>query len=163
MYGRTDSASLVGLTDWMRQVLRPVEDVPGIVAHELIHFQQGQSGRTLLDQSLREGSADFIGELISGMNINAHVHAWVRAVPQRERDLWSEFEQAMDGTNTANWFSSTNVQERPKDLGYYMGYRIAQAYYESAADKRDAIREILTIRNAHDFLKTSRYAERFTR
>jgi hypothetical protein len=97
MYGRTDSASLTGLSDWLKQVLRPVDDVPGIVAHELVHFQQDRSGRTLLDQSLREGSADFIGEMISGMNINAHVHAWVRAGPQRERDLWAEFERAMDG------------------------------------------------------------------
>lgn len=163
MYGRTDSASLAGLSDWLREVLRPVDDVPGIVAHELVHFQQGQSGRTLLDQSLREGSADFVGEMISGMNINAHVHAWVRAVPERERSLWAEFQPAMDGTSTAGWFSSTNVRERPKDLGYYMGYRIAQAYYEGAADKREAIRDIITLRNAHDFLKKSGYPERFAR
>jgi hypothetical protein len=136
MYGRTDSASMAGLTDWLRQVLRPVEDVPGIVAHELVHFQQGRSGRTLLDQSLREGSADFIGEMLSGMNINAHVHAWVQAVPGRERDLWTEFQRVMDGTSTAGWFSSTDVRERPKDLGYYMGCRIARAYYENASDKR---------------------------
>jgi hypothetical protein len=55
------------------------------------------------------------------------------------------------------------VRERPKDLGYYMGYRIAQAYYDSASDKREAIRDILAIRDAHEFLKKSGYAERFAR
>jgi hypothetical protein len=42
-----------------------------------------------------------------------------------------------------------------------MGYRIAQAYYERAADKKTAIRDILRVKDVEDFLKRSGYAERF--
>lgn len=44
-----------------------IDYVPIIVAHELIHFQQTWLRHsTLLTQSIIEGSADFIGELIVG-------------------------------------------------------------------------------------------------
>lgn len=42
--------------------------LPALVAHELIHFQHAPSGqRTLLAQSFREGAANFLGEMISGV------------------------------------------------------------------------------------------------
>ena len=47
-----------------------------------------------------------------------------------------------------------------KDLGYYMGYRIAQAYYETHADKQAAIAAILTFRDPERFLRESGYPER---
>ena len=44
------------------------ENIPFIVAHELIHAQQRipYKYKILLEQCIIEGSADFIGELISG-------------------------------------------------------------------------------------------------
>jgi hypothetical protein len=33
---------------------------------------------------------------------------------------------------------------RPSDLGYFIGYRIAQAYYNRVADKLRAVRDIIT-------------------
>ncbi len=32
---------------------------------------------------------------------------------------------------------------RPNDLGYFIGYRIAEAYYNRTADKQHAIRDII--------------------
>ena len=161
MYGRTDTASVAGLGDWLRQVLRPVDELPGIVAHELVHYQQQMQGNTLLAQSLREGVADYVGEMISGMNINGHVHTWVFASPERERALWAEFEPKMNGTDFTGWFSSDDQAKRPKDLGYFMGYRIAQSYYDAATDKSTAMRDILTARDAAAFLARSGYAGRW--
>jgi uncharacterized protein YjaZ len=67
----------------------------------------------------------------------------------------------MMGNDFKQWFSSDNVALRPKDLGYYMGYRIAQAYYDSRADKMAAIKDILTTRDPASFLAASGYASRF--
>ena len=36
--------------------------------------------------------------------------------------------------------------DRPNDLGYFVGYRIAAAYYARAADKRQAICAIVSAR-----------------
>jgi uncharacterized protein YjaZ len=50
------------------EMLPEPAEVPWLVTHELIHFQQPRlaNGRTLLVQSIREGAADFIAELATG-------------------------------------------------------------------------------------------------
>jgi uncharacterized protein YjaZ len=136
----------------------PVEDIPHIVAHELIHFQQ-KSGRaqSLLAQSIREGSADFLAELISGRHINQKVHEFANP---REAELWQEFRQKMHGKDYSGWLYS-DAKDRPHDLGYWMGYQITKAYYDRAADKQKAIREILEVRDFDAFLEKSGYPEKF--
>ena len=137
-------------------MLAPIERIPAIVAHELVHTQQRTaSSRTLLASAIREGSADFLGELISGLNINAHIHEWANL---RERELWEDFRRVMGGTDSSGWLYSSRADDEPADLGYWMGYRITKAYYERADDKREAIREILTIRDFPAFLAASGYA-----
>ena len=158
MYGRTPKTPEAELTDWHKQVILPVEKVPLIVAHELIHFQQKHPlpGRSsLLAQSVIEGGADFLGELISGDHINQHLHAYGN---EREAQLWEEFRKDMDGNKMANWlYNGTSSKDRPADLGYYVGYKIVESYYARAKDKRKAIQDILTIQDFARFLKESGY------
>lgn len=144
------------LDEWLRSVLRPVDALPYIVAHELVHFQQpNREPKSLLEASLREGTADFIGELISGHHINEHVHAWANP---REAELWREFRERMHGTDMNGWlFGGAETKGRPADLGYWMGYRIVRAYYERTPDKQQAIRDILSIGDADAFLAASGY------
>jgi hypothetical protein len=162
MYGRTPTMPTSELTDWQKQVLKPVDELPGIVAHELIHFQQkGPEPKTLLGKAIREGSADFIGSIISGKNINSLQKDYG---DKHERELWSEFKQAMHGTDTSEWLSNgSDVKGRPADLGYYMGFRISEAYYTKSKDKKQAIRDILEIQDFDALLKASGYADNFLR
>jgi hypothetical protein len=163
MYGRTATMPESEMSDWLKQVLRPVGDIPYIVAHELIHYQQKYPQKikpTLLEKSVDEGAADFIGELISGGNINKHLHDYGNP---REKQIWLEFSQDMDNSDFSKWlYNGSNSKDRPADLGYYVGYKIAEAYYDHAADKRQAIREILTITDFHEFLTASRYQKKFS-
>jgi hypothetical protein len=158
MFGRTRAYPTRSLGPWLDAVLRPIDELPAIVAHELVHCQQPRPGRSLLAIAINEGTADFVGEMISGANINAHVHAW--AIP-REREVWIEFRAAMHGSDLGNWFSLDTVRRRPKDLGYFSGYRIAEAYYARMENKREAIRDILRARDARALLERSGYADRF--
>ena len=162
MYGRTPEMPQEALNDWLKQVLAPVENVPSIVAHESIHFQQksplNQRG-TLLGQTIYEGSADFIGELICGSQINSHLHAYGNP---REKDLWDEFKPAMMGKDSSKWlYNGSASKDRPADLGYYVGYKIAESYYQQAKDKRQAIKAILEISDFQQFLKDSGYEKKF--
>ena len=50
---------------------------------------------------------------------------------------------------------------RPGDLAYFFGYRIAEAYYDRAPDKKKAIVEILNFRDADKLLDQRGYATRF--
>lgn len=157
MYGLTESFPKDSLGEWHRSTLAPPEKIPGIVAHELVHYQQPFSfGRpSLLAASIREGAADFVGELISGKHINEHVHAWANP---NEAALWNEFRVRMHDDDYTGWlYDGGSVSGRPADLGYWMGYKIVEAYYDRSEDKDAALREILRHRDAEGLLADSRY------
>jgi len=157
MYGRTASTPTEELNDWLLTVIKPVNEVPHIVAHELIHFQQDYDGGTLLAASIKEGSADFLAELISGRHINQHVHEFA---DPKEKELWLEFRAKMNEKDYTGWLYSS-VKGRPNDLGYWMGYKITKAYYDQAPDKQAAIDEIFHIKDFNKFLDQSGYAKKF--
>ncbi|MEM9720484.1 MAG: DUF2268 domain-containing putative Zn-dependent protease [Bacteroidota bacterium] len=131
------------------------QDIPAIVAHELIHFQQQYSAsKTLLDQTLREGSADFLAYLIQGKALRHHLDDW--AVPKVE-ELWGIFEQEMYDKSYQGWlYGGGSVMENaPRDLGYWMGFYICKAYYIKQSDPKQAVIDILTIQDSKAFLEAS--------
>lgn len=135
--------------------LAGIDGIPFVVAHELIHFQQKNwpAQPTLLQQSIIEGSADFLGELISGGNINQKVNDY----GDRHRDqLCKEFVEKMDGTNYTDWlYGVSEKDDRPADLGYWVGYKITEHYFKKAADKKQAVNDILNIKDYKLFLSQS--------
>jgi hypothetical protein len=145
------------LDDWHRSAVDSVSNIPYTVAHELIHYQQKVEGKTLLAAAIQEGTADFVGELISGDALNKQVRAYGL---QHEKELWAQFTKEMHGTDTSHWLYEGNVTNgRPADLGYFIGYRIAESYYNQASDKRKAIAAILN-EDADRLLNDSGYAGR---
>lgn len=125
-----------------------------VVAHELVHFQQNYIvDNSLLAQCIREGSADFICELIAGDHTNKEAHLFGE---MHHEELWSEFVKQKNSDNWKGWLYS-NDNSRPKDLGYWMGYKITKAYYEKTGDKAKAIQNILNIENFESFLAASGY------
>ena len=53
------------------------------------------------------------------------------------------------------------VKDKPADLGYYMGYHIAKSYYENAKDKKQAVIDIIEMKNPLQFLGKSGYDKKF--
>ena len=160
MFGKQPGVSLAELSEWHRSVLMSVDDIPHVVAHELIHFEQKNEGKTLLAQAMEEGSADFLGEMVSGGKTNDVAYDYGT---KHEAELWNEFSKEMNGDNLKHWlYQGKTIDGRPADLGYFIGYRISQAYYEKASDKQKAIAEILNFKDASLLLKESGYEERFT-
>ena len=151
------------LSPTLRAWVRGVEALPPIVAHELIHFQQKRGGpTTLLRNALMEGGADFIGELISGQHTNPAAHAFGN---QHEEMVWRRFETAMRGTDERDWIANGGSDRVgptwAADLGYYVGYQIAKAYFDQSADKRLAVRVLLEVQDPEQILAASGYAGRF--
>ena len=65
----------------------------------------------------------------------------------------------MNGTNTSNWlYQGQEAKGRPADLGYYIGYKICESYYRAAKDKKQAVKDILEIKDFNQFLKDSQYS-----
>ncbi len=163
MFTRSANVPLEELNDWAKKGLMEPGEIPPLVAHEAIHFQQKyplQGG--LLCNCLKEGSADFLGELAAGRLIKRmqETHVWANA---RERELWEEFQKDMTVANsTGRWlYGNSGKDGRPVDLGYWMGYKISEAHYKNSADKKQAVRDILIVKDCQELLKASRYAEKF--
>jgi hypothetical protein len=126
-----------------------------IVVHELIHFQQNYvKDNSLLAQSIKEGAADFICELITGSHSNKPIYQYGN---DHEGELWEEFKKDMHETNWTPWLYYTKDKTRPKDLGYWMGYKIVRAYFENSINKEEAIYNMLNINNFSEFLTKSGY------
>jgi predicted Zn-dependent protease DUF2268 len=158
MNARDPSTPIDELDAWHRAVTGSVTDLPHIVAHEMIHTLQGKrtGPQTLLRAALDEGSADFVSELVSGKHIANPAYAYGDA---HEAELWAKFKTQMDSSKTADWLyqGDRTPPGVPADLGYWMGYKISKAYYDKAADKKAAVREILLYKDAKAFLQASGY------
>ena len=127
-----------------------------VIAHEFVHVQQDSaladgSNQTVLEVSLMEGVAEFVGELISGDVAYSHLRSIVAG---REMEIETAFVGDQDKTDLSAWVYNTTA-EQPGDLGYWVGYRIAKAYYQHAVDKRQALRDILGLTDAKAFLAAS--------
>lgn len=125
-----------------------------IVLHEMIHVQQ-QNGdlKTLLEISINEGGADFLTELIAGKHPYVDLYEYGY---KNEKDLWKRFKEKMNTTDISEFLYNVSSSPTP-DLGYFVGYRIVQAYYNNSADKRKAVREILTSKDLKGLLVQSGY------
>jgi hypothetical protein len=140
------------------------QGIKGIVTHECVHTQQPaqlDSNAIVCNQlysSLREGAANFIGEFLSGTTNYSSTNEYG---DKHERELWNEFKSTLCWPNGSKWlYNGDTVKDHPADLGYYIGYKICQAYYQRASNKRQAIVDIIEIRDPLVFLQQSRYDQK---
>lgn len=138
-----------------------IQRIKSIVAHECVHTQQklypdpAAIKCELLYKSLQEGICDFIGEMVSG---NPKIHEYG---DNNENRLWTEFKNELCNQNIGNWlYNGYAAKEKPPDLGYYIGYRIAESYYKNKADKNQAIIDIIEMNNPIRFLELSKYDQK---
>ncbi|OCA78146.1 hypothetical protein BBH99_09665 [Chryseobacterium contaminans] len=122
-----------------------------LTAHELVHTQQNLKGTTtnLLGLCLKEGSADFIAELLTGKKVEA---PYIEYGMQHQNSLWNNFQKEMNDEDFQNWLSNTaTIKDRPADLGYFIGYIITKRFYERSKDKKSAVKTIMNL----DFSNTA--------
>jgi hypothetical protein len=150
---------LEALCDWT--VPNPyIEDrFVHVIAHEYVHVQQPHAGQdeeqeSVLVAALAEGGAEFVGELISGSVAYAHLPAATRG---NELAIEAEFRQDMEERAIGSkWvYNGLGTRDAPGDLGYWVGYRICKAYYLNATDKRQALRDIIELKDPNAILNSS--------
>lgn len=161
--GVADSSGvMIGLellcaTDWMNP---NVEDrFVHVIAHEYVHVQQALAAPafydnpnpTVLEESLIEGAGEFVAELISGQTSYANLGAPAKG---REKEVESGFAADESNSDLSKWLYNGTLTQ-PGDLGYWVGYRIVKSYYQHAAEKRQALRDIIQMHDAKAFLSKS--------
>lgn len=165
MYGLTEKAETGYLDPWLQQTLQTADRLPILVLHEIVHLQQRRhspapADDTLLERALREGGADFITQLVTGDFLNRHLLAYGNP---REQALWEAFSKRMNRQDYSGWlYNGQSSDERPADLGYFIGYKIAEYYYRRSDDKDAAVRAIIEMKDGAAFLEASGYARQFS-
>ncbi|GJL92105.1 hypothetical protein [Hyphococcus sp.] len=155
---------LDGVSEGFQKVVKnlSLDSLPFIVVHEHVHALQQYSGeQTVLLAALQEGSADFLAGLALPENEKPHYYNWGL---EREEMIWRRFQDEMDTKNIGNWSGNNGSIEGGDwyaDLGYFVGARICEAYYEQAADKAQAIRDLMFVSDPKAILEASGYAARF--
>ncbi|RYY71952.1 MAG: hypothetical protein EOO13_01325 [Chitinophagaceae bacterium] len=146
---------------WEKNNFQLAERLPVIVTHELIHSQQTKMRQdtALLFYAIVEGMADFMCELITGKNPSQRQHEFAKT---RKKQIWEDFKKEMYLQRYSNWIANSNQEtpDKPADLGYYVGYEICKAYYDNAADKKQAIQDFFNLKDYKGFLEKSGYDER---
>ena len=127
-----------------------------VIAHEYVHVQQPQEmvddpNPTVLEGSLVEGAADFIGEFISGGLSNLQLAVITHG---HEAEIETAFVVDEDKRDLTSWLYN-GTMDKSGDIGYWVGYRIVKSYYQHATDKQAAIREIIEIKDPKAFLAKS--------
>jgi hypothetical protein len=141
-------------TDWINP---DIEDrFVRVIMHEYAHVQQAvafseSADATVLSASLEEGAAEFLTELTTGAVSYSYMGGLVAG---REKEIETAFAADANMSKLSDWLYNS-TPEMPADLGYWVGYRIVKSYYRNAADKREAIRDILEMRNPGEFLAKS--------
>jgi hypothetical protein len=168
-YGKK-SADTTGMGRVGKFLLNPDDFVP-LTFHEQMHFEQikiaggkdkfiENTSGTLLSNSLKEGAADFVSNLVTGWNNNRPNYIYGS---EHEKELWQKFQKEMFSNETlTNWMYDYRIEkDTPTDLGYFIGAKICESYYNNATDKSKAIEDILSIMDAKKFLIESKYDKKF--
>ena len=128
-----------------------------VIAHEYAHVQQAcelvdKEQPTVLEASLIEGAAELVSELTASEVSYAYLADLVRG---REKAIETAFVADQDKTDLSDWLYNTQPPDKLGDLGYWVGYRIAKAYWLQSSDKRAALADILQMTDAKAFLAKS--------
>lgn len=132
----------------------PIKDVVFLNVHEYIHTQQKETiGNSLLSQTLMEGVAEFLAEIaLNQKSPNPQIEFGFK----NEEKIKSAFEIEMFSPNIYNWImNDPDNQFGMRDLGYFVGYAICKKYYEQAANKKLAVKEMIELdyNNENELIK----------
>lgn len=134
-------------------------DIATLAAHEAVHTWQKAWPLFGLEASvLNEGVPDFVVYDLMGRPANDAYHVYGAA---NECAVWRSFEadRARGRKAIDNWLynGAQATGERPADLGYFVGRRIAADYYAQAEDKLAALERLRVTRRYRSLVRRSDY------
>lgn len=163
-------ASKLGQLVSIEKVTEEPDKLLTVMIHELTHFQQAMNmgienysavyakKNNMLDLILREGSAEFITYKL--VRKNEDQFSRLKTYEENESELWEKFNNDLNEQQSEYWLAVKPGDTRKNDsvlLGYAIGYKIVEAYYDQAEDKDQAMKEILKLTDASAFLDKSSY------
>lgn len=142
---QTDISEFEGQTkEWLETFFSsdPINGLVLLNVHEYVHTQQRPIPNNLLHIVLYEGVAEFVSVTAMGVPSNVPAIEFGKKNPA----VREKFEKEMFYERTPDWLWSSSPNEfGVRDLGYYIGYAIAEMYYNNFSDKQQAIKELIEL------------------
>jgi uncharacterized protein YjaZ len=169
-YSGIGQASKTGqLISIERKCVDDIEQLKNLIVHELTHFQQAVTmgmakyisiyakKDNLLDVVLREGGAEFITFKL--VRKREDQFKKLHDYEKNELAYWERFKTDLKNQDSTFWLNAKHDNDEgiPVQLGYGLGYKIVEAYYNQAADKTKALLDILLMEDANVFFEKSNY------
>ena len=129
---------------WLKNYFatNPIENIVLLNIHEYVHTQQKEMPGNLLHIVLYEGIAEFVSVKAMGVpsSTPAVEFGFGNSAVKRK------FQKEMFYERTYDWLWSSAPNEfEIRDLGYYIGYALAEIHYEKSKDKKKAIQELIEL------------------
>jgi len=147
-----------------RGLVVAVELLPSQVIHELAHIQQARSNPfafvssgKVLNWVIFEGAADFVATLITGKHANPAAHAYLETSGDA---IWCQFYASMDDSRRTYWLDSDVFGVPPGGFASAFGFKIAEAFYATHANKREALVELIELSDYNDIYMQSGFPSR---
>lgn len=160
-------ASKFGQLITIARVVENDDKLKKLIVHELSHFQQAMTmgvqaygalygkPNNMLGLCLREGGAEYITFLVLKDITQTKGLEYFK---ENESHLKSRFITDLSRQDAGFWlWDSIDNPDTPALLGYVMGYKICEAYYQKASNKDDALKAILATTEPEAFLEMSHY------
>ncbi|MGV0965625.1 gliding motility protein GldB-related protein [Empedobacter falsenii] len=150
--------------NWLKNVFakQSLDNIISLNIHEYVHTQQKPNeNNSLLHHTLKEGSCDFITELVLGEPIEKQ---YIFYGKQHFDELKKQFKEEMFVDDFSNWLYNGGQKGEAADLGYFIGYEICKSYYNQAKNKKQAIKDIIELnyqdeKVVENFLRKSGFYE----
>ncbi|MCB0447525.1 MAG: hypothetical protein KDD03_08440 [Gelidibacter sp.] len=123
----------------------PIDNLVLLNIHEYVHTQQKPMVYNLLSLAIYEGVAEFVSVKAMGVPSAAPAIEFGKKNADRVRE---KFEQEMFYTNNRFkwlWSSGASNEFGVRDLIYYIGYQMAENFYEQAENKNEAIKKLIEL------------------
>lgn len=150
MLAQKDS-KLDELPERLQKIIREFSpyDIPLTAVHEFIHTQQNEwENGSIIHLCVAEGVAEFVSTLITQKPLSPPVKF---GKENAERVLDRYMYEILRNDDVWNWLWSENENDLGvNDLGYYIGYEICERYYNQAADKKQAIKDLIELDYKND-------------
>lgn len=147
--------------DWLKALFagQSLNNIVFLNVHEYIHTQQNGDSKNVLGASIKEGSCDFMAELVLQKPLQTKYLSYGEAHAAQVKD---RFKREMFTRNLENWLHNGRRKGEAADLGYYVGYEICKAYYHHAKNKKQAVKDIIELnynddKAVEDFLDRSKF------
>ena len=135
-------ARMAGIRDYMAR--DPLRKLSFLNVHEFVHTQQREAPFALVHRSVYEGVAEFVAVEATRTPSTVPAIAYERAHRDTVR---AEFMRAIGSAAAVErWLSSDQrVPFGIRDMGYAIGYAIAEGYSKNSNNHRDAIRTLIDL------------------